>query len=477
MKCRGTSRHFLIWLHKQGIVLKDINQNVIIRFIEHRCRCHGYTQPALRHRTYKGRVSLFVRYLEESGIIPVPACELEIEPLLKEYEAQFRTAGYSNIVRTLHLYEAEHFSCWLHQERISWSDIDDVVIDRFKNHQCFCPLLRKRMQLAASGTSRRDRATRVFLTFLRDNGHLPEIEPIMLTEEQILVAAYRKWLVDCVGAKETTINSNILEINRWIDLLGCDPSKYTPLLIRNIVLTQDPDRAPATVKNTACVLRSFLRFLTFRGNVSPHLLRAVPSTPPPRHGTALPRYAPPEKISEIIEACQTKTPIQIRDRAIILLLARLGLRAGDITSLCFDAIDWKAGTLLVTGKSRRPTRLPLPQDVGDAILAYIKRARPPSAEGRIFLTANAPFHPLRSSAGIGNVVERVLQRGQIENVPPGSHMFRHSLATNMLRSGSTLDAIGTVLRHSSPSVTSNYARVDLPMLMSVTQSWPGESKC
>ncbi len=477
MKCRGTSRHFIIWLHKKGIAPRDINKEIISRFSRHRCRCHGYTQPALRRPLYIGRVSRFVHYLEETGVISMPTRELEIEPLLKKYENRFVTAGYSDIVKRLYVNEAEHFSYWLYEERISWTDVVDAIIDRYEKHRCICPLNRRRGRLASSGAYRRRQATRAFLSFLRDLGHLPREKPILLTKEKIMVADYRNWLVDCIGATQSTLNNYTREINRWINVLGCDPSKYSPILIRNIVLNQDPDRAPGSVKRTSIVLRSFLRFLIFQGQVSPHLLKAVPPAPRHRRDTVLPRYAPSEKINEIIASCRTNTPIQIRDRAIILLLARLGLRSGDVANLCFDAIDWETGTLLVMGKGRRQARLPLPQDVGDAILEYIETARPRIAEKRIFLTAQAPIQPFSTTGEIGGVVKRVLRRGQIEDVPSGAHMFRHSLATSMLRSGATLDIIGTVLRHTSPSVTSIYAKVDIPMLMSVTQPWPGETTC
>ena len=155
----------------------------------------------------------------------------------------------------------------------------------------------------------------------------------------------------------------------------------------------------------------------------------------------------------------------------------LGLRAGDIQDMRLEDIDWRSGHLTVKGKTRRPDRLPLPQDVGDAILAYLAAARPKAVEEHLFLRAQAPFRPFRSSAEIAGIVARTRDRGGIDGVPTGSHIFRHSLATNLLRAGAGLESVGTILRHSSPETTAIYAKVDLPMLMKIAQPWPGEQSC
>ena len=167
----------------------------------------------------------------------------------------------------------------------------------------------------------------------------------------------------------------------------------------------------------------------------------------------------------------------VRDKAIILLLARLGLRAGDVRDMRLDDIDWRGGYIRVKGKTRRPDRLPLPQDVGDAILAYLAAARPKAVEDHLFLRVQAPFRPFSSSAEIAGIVARTHERGGIEGVPTGSHIFRHSLATNLLRAGAGLESVGTILRHSSPETTAIYAKVDLPMLMKIAQPWPGDLPC
>jgi site-specific recombinase XerD len=140
-------------------------------------------------------------------------------------------------------------------------------------------------------------------------------------------------------------------------------------------------------------------------------------------------------------------------------------------------LDWGNALLRVHGKGRRTTRLPLPQDAGDAVLAYIEHGRPRVRNEHLFLRVQAPFTPLASSSGISNIVSRVLARGGIGGVLTGAHLFRHSLATSMLRGGASLESVGTVLRHQSPSTTAIYAKVDVPMLMRVAQPWPGDVSC
>jgi site-specific recombinase XerD len=153
------------------------------------------------------------------------------------------------------------------------------------------------------------------------------------------------------------------------------------------------------------------------------------------------------------------------------------LRAGDIRRLRISDVNWTNALLTVHGKGRRSVSLPLPQDVGDAMLAYIERGRPLVTEEHLFLRVQAPFTPLASSSEIAGIVSRILARGGIEGVPTGAHLFRHSLATSMLRTGASLESVGAVLRHRSPGTTAIYAKVDVPMLMRVAQPWPGEASC
>ncbi len=284
------------------------------------------------------------------------------------------------------------------------------------------------------------------------------------------------WLRRRCGATDQTIIRYIAEAARWLPRLGEDPGAYDAVTIRQVVLDQPASRSRQSVRQTATVLRAYLRFLAASGACRPELVQAVPC-PPPRRDAALPRFLSPAVVERIIASCDVAKPAGLRDRAIILLLARLGLRAGDVRDLKLADIDWMGARLRVDGKSRRSAQLPLPQDAGDALLAYIEQTRPAVREDHVFLRLQAPFRPFASSGEISRIAAEARRRAGVEEGPSGAHVFRHSLATAMVRTGSSLESIGAVLRHRSPDTTAIYAKVDVAMLARVAQPWPGDASC
>ncbi len=186
----------------------------------------------------------------------------------------------------------------------------------------------------------------------------------------------------------------------------------------------------------------------------------------------------PEVVERVIAACDLDKPHGVRDHAILLLLARLGLRAGDIVFMVMDDFDWDAGTLKVRGKNRKEFILPLPQDAGDAVVRYVVEARPAAASDRVFLCANAPIRPLSRSATVSSIVMLALRRAGITDPPSrGAHLLRHSAATAMIRAGVSYGAVATMLRHQSPDMTAYYAKVDVALLLQVAQPWPEDTSC
>jgi site-specific recombinase XerD len=286
------------------------------------------------------------------------------------------------------------------------------------------------------------------------------------------VANFTTWLRRERGATSETARRYQHELGRWLTKLGSEPQGITAEAVRSIVLDQGEDRSRSSVRMTITVLRTFLRFMISEGLCAPSLHLAVPSGVRRRLST-VPKTIPASTIEEIVASCGTATAVEVRDRAIILLLARMALRAGDIWQLHLRDIDWRASRLRLHGKSRRGVFMPLPQDVGDALLAYIEDARPVVASDRVFLRVQAPFTPFRSSAEIAGIVSRVLSRGGFVGLPTGAHVFRHSLASTWLRGGAELDQIGAALRHVSRDTTAIYAKVDVDMLGAVAQPWPG----
>ena len=180
------------------------------------------------------------------------------------------------------------------------------------------------------------------------------------------------------------------------------------------------------------------------------------------------------QVQQVLSACNRKTATGKRDYAILLLLARLGLRSGEVARLTLEDVDWEAGCVTVHGKAGRVDQLPLPADVGTAIVAYLKSRKPPaSATRRLFLYAKAPFTGFKNQKAIGTVVGRALSKAGIAPARNSAHQFRHALASELLRQGRSLAEIGEVLRHRNPETTAIYAKVDLQSLRLLALPWPG----
>jgi len=192
--------------------------------------------------------------------------------------------------------------------------------------------------------------------------------------------------------------------------------------------------------------------------------------------SSIPRAIAPDQVRRLLASIDRHTAMGLRDYAILLLLARLGLRSGEVTSLELEDIDWGAGRLSVRGKSGRRSELPLPGEVGKAIAAYLRRGRPASTSRRVFLRAKAPIRGFRGSSGVGSIVRHRLQRAGIHAPTYGAHQFRHGFATGLLRQGASLGEIGELLGHHSPETTKIYAKVDLDALRTLAMPWPGGAR-
>jgi site-specific recombinase XerD len=279
------------------------------------------------------------------------------------------------------------------------------------------------------------------------------------------------------GVTERTVKRYERLIERMLPGLGSNPAGYDAALVRHVLLDEIRPLSCVYAKMFVTALRAFLRFLAAEGRCRPHLDRALPTVPEWKL-SALPRYLEAADVERLIASCDVSTPHGIRDRAILLLLARLGLRAGDIVAMQLADLDWDAATVRVQGKGRKEVRLPLPQDAGEALLEYLVSARPSANTDRVFLCANAPIRPFATSASIADIVRLALQRAGITNPPSkGAHLLRHSAATTMLRSGASLDVIATVLRHASTDTTAYYAKVDIELLRQIAQPWPEGVPC
>jgi integrase/recombinase XerD len=220
-------------------------------------------------------------------------------------------------------------------------------------------------------------------------------------------------------------------------------------------------------------LRSFLRFAQYCGKVTSNLAACVPSVANWSLST-VPKSLPPGEVKRVLAGCNRETATGQRDYAILLLLARLGLRAGEVANLALDDMDWEKGCITIRGKAGRVDQLPLPTEVGRAIVAYLRKGRPISSNSRrLFLRIKAPITSFKDHRTVGSIVKSALARAGINSSRKGAHQFRHALASDMLREGRSLSEIGEILRHRSPQTTAIYAKVDLRSLRSLALPWIG----
>jgi site-specific recombinase XerD len=218
--------------------------------------------------------------------------------------------------------------------------------------------------------------------------------------------------------------------------------------------------------------RSFFSFLFQSGELQADLAVSVPTVADWRLST-VPKHLRPEEVRRLLGVCDRKTSAGRRDYAILLLLARLGLRAGEVVSLDLDDIDWRAGEILIRGKGLLHDRMPLPVDVGEALTAYLRMDRPRCQTRRAFVCMKAPRSGFGGPSTVSTIVRRALDRAGLHPALKGAHVLRHSLATTMLCSGASMSEIGEVLRHRVPSTTEIYAKLDFDALRSLAHPWPG----
>jgi integrase/recombinase XerD len=392
-------------------------------------------------------------------------------PYLESFAAQMASVGHTWLTISFYLGSAIHFGGWLEARGLDLADIDEETIKAFGAHHCECPGRRNKKHISRAYTARVQR----FADFLRQHGVIRATAD-STAETPSPLSHFRDWLLRHRGLSMRTVERHERLVTKMLPALGADAGEYNAASVRGVILNQIRGYRPAHAKTFVGALRVYLRFLATCGGCQPGLDHSLPTVAEWKL-SALPRYLDAHQVGRLIDSCCKDGPQGWRDRAIVLLLLRLGLRAGDIADMRPTDIDWHEATLLVRGKGRRDVRLPLPQDGGDAVLDYIEHARPQVAIDRVFLCAKAPFRPLRSGMIVSGIVRAALRRAGIENPPThGANLLRHSLATMMLRAGSTLDEIGTVLRHQSPDTTAHYAKVDVAALHEIAQPWPKEDR-
>jgi len=312
------------------------------------------------------------------------------------------------------------------------------------------------------------------LEYLRQLGVLQAPPPRPATTAEQVVGAFRQYLADERGLGTETAGNYVRVARGFLASLEADGNEEPRLAgitaqeVTSFVLARSPELSVAAMQTVVGGLRALLGYLYAAGLTDRPLVAAVPTVA--RRRQELPRGLPPDHVQRLLDGCDRSTSVGIRDFAILTVLARLGLRANEVAALRLDDIDWTAGEVRIRGKGPRIDCLPLPADVGDALVDYLTDARPNCADRRVFIRSCAPHRGLTRQA-IGGLVRAASVRAGLP--PHGPHRLRHTVATGLLRRGAPLTEIAQLLRHRTVRTVVIYAKVDLDSLRELAQPWPG----
>lgn len=364
------------------------------------------------------------------------------------FEAELTAQGYTDLSLANQLRLAAHFSRWLEEQQIELQHLTPDLIDRY---------LALRRRTRTGWRSRRG------LTPLLSHLGLEDVGSGADPERSELLERYRAYLVDDRGLSALVRARYETVADEFLD--GREPATLT----RADVLSYVGRHAnkPALAGRLSS-LRSILRFLHITGEAAIDLASSVPSTARWQQ-TTLPQALDPEQVRAVLGSCDRRTTVGRRDHAVILLMLRLGLRAGEVAALTLDDIDWSNGEIVVHGKGATISRLPLPNDVGEAVVGHLRRRRKRAPTRALFLQIRAPFRPVTSHTVV-SIAGRALRRAGVDT--GGAHRLRHTAATLMLRRGASLTEIAQVLRHRHVNTTAIYAKVDRDGLRGLAQPWP-----
>jgi integrase/recombinase XerD len=312
------------------------------------------------------------------------------------------------------------------------------------------------------------------LRFLREAGEVPAPgSPGDATPVEALLAQFGDWLAGERGLSAATVRCYGKQARKFLAFL---PGPLDAALrqldagqVTSFMLGYCRGRNPESAKAMVTAVRALLRFLHVAGHVPVPLAAAVPAVAGWRLAS-LPRGLDAAVVSRLLGSCDRGTIVGRRDYAVLIMLARLGLRGAEVAALQLADVDWRGGEVAIRGKGNRIDRLPLPADVGEAVAAYLTAGRPRCGARTVFCTVRAPYQQL-TPAAIRGIMGQACQRAGLDRV--GAHRLRHSLATEMLRAGASLPEVGQVLRHRSQLATSVYAKVDENALRVLARPWPG----
>lgn len=390
-----------------------------------------------------------------------------LAPYAMGFRDDLTRLGYSPWTTPEHLYLLARLSRWLDDQGLGPAELDKARVDEFLAGQ------------RARGRTRwtTSRALIPLMGYLRGIGVIPQATaPAPATAAERLIAAF----VDHLSNERGLVAGTIAGYRHIAELFlatcspepaaeGCGLERLGPDQINAFVLSECAHRSIGSAKNVVTVLRVLMRFLYLEGYMPNSLVESIPRAIPWRD-TGRSRALDPSDVRRLLASCDRRRARGRRDFAMLTVLVRLGLRAGEVASLTLDDVNWRTGEVTVCGKGGRRDRLPLPADVGEAIAGYCQRGRPRNEHRSLFLRVQAPYGPL-SSPAVTLAVRAASQRAGIS--PVGAHRLRHSAASAMRRAGAPLFEIGQILRHRLVASTALYAKDDVSALASIARPWPG----
>ena len=384
---------------------------------------------------------------------------------IERYAEYLRAEGYTMQSAREQLRMLGRFNEWLEDRGHATEIVEPEAFEEFRNH------LDRQGKLRPGYESTLRRLLRITHPDLCVNTPSPL---------EMVLQGFRDYLLNERGLARTTVVDSIRLAQNFLEKQvpggGCgDLSQIQPDLVADWVKRQAIRASAAYARHVATALRSFFSYAFYRGLIGRNLAPCVPGATSWSLAN-LPRHLSPEQVQKVLDRCDRGKRTGKRDFAILLLLARLGLRAGEVTGIKLGDIDWDDGLITVGSKTRRTSRLPLPQEVGEAIAAYLYSARPKCKSRQVFVRHRAPHRPFADVGAISAIATRALKNAGIAMGRNGSHVFRHSLATTMLRNGASLGEIGEILRHRRADTTLIYAKVDLAALRPLALPWPGGSQ-
>lgn len=387
-------------------------------------------------------------------------------PYVESYAAEMHGEGYAQQTREVQIRLVADFGRWLAKRGIQAREI---------TAELFQPYLRTRARRRRPTGNDLSALHRLLDLLVRQGVVSAPVSPAATPAER-LQSEFRLYLQQERALASTTQNSYLTFVSEFLtECFGAGPVNLSCLSAANV--TGFVRRCAVAIQSKrvqlmTTALRSFLRFARYRGDIDKDLAACVPAVANWKLST-IPRALPPDQVELVLASIDRKTAMGRRDYAILLILARLGLRAGEIRMLTLEDLDWQEGLITVRGKAGRYSQLPLPVDVGVAIADYLRHARPTASSRCVFLRTKAPVGGFQSQSGVGSIVRHALARAGIDAARTGAHQFRHALACQMLRQGASLSEIGELLRHRSPQTTAIYAKVDLVSLAMLALPWPG----